>query len=1738
MNNPIKIWRELRNIYLKYIDSGLPLINKNLALERRRLYEQPGAICQPPIIELVPRYKEVATLPEACVNLNIDSEFAEFAKCGLFPNFNGVERKLYKHQKDAIKYALSERKHIVATTGTGSGKTECFLLPTIADLVVESKKWDNNRTRAVRILILYPLNALAEDQMIRLRKSLNSTNTDHTGARDWLDKNREGHRFYFGRYTGKTPISGKKGRSTAEFIKEKDQHIKDWDAAKSASIESGNEDLLYHVSCMDENSAEMWDRWSMQDNPPDVLITNYSMLNIMLLRKQEEPIFDKTRQWLAEDRQNNIFHLVVDEMHTYRGTAGTEVAYLLRLLLDKLGLSPDSPQIQFLASSASMRENDKTKDYLCSFFGVERNSYDYKFKLLSNPPHELIENVPSVNIPQNKFADFAINFRNHGIKKSVLEFKTKENCKSVEELLNKYKIIDWLKYVMQNEDGELVAQKTTELTFSLFKVITQMSEDALEGILLLLCEGKDDNNVSLQPIRSHNFFRNIDGLWACSNPNCTEIEKEFRWEDRKIGKLYRGPGKTVCNCGGKILEALICRSCGEIFLSGYRVKEAGEEFLVSNISKSIDNEGLAVLWTKDGISKEIQDKTNWRNTDFHCLTGKFNVTRNGNSAIFLPDNDYLIEFPNYCPNCHLDYKIKDKHSLSPITKHATGVQKVNQVMADAMMRTMKENNIISPKLVLFSDSRQAAAKLSAGIELDHYRDVLRQTVLNSLQSEDLNIIVLSKFRKEGIGNLNEEERILFKKLRESEYYNRIISSIRDEKEGLIEESEKEKLNAFFNTQLPELKIIEDKVWKKIASLGMNPAGPNPSFITRASTEWKELFDWNSKPIKRIDSGDQIRFFEDIIFKCNTEQLVTLFAHKNRSFESLKLGYVTANITDVDDKFSQFIDVAIRLLGESWKIDGYEAKYSRDSFPRSIWNFAKAVYGDKYGKNNHPNIDQLQLILENKNIIKKDEKVLTGRNLFFKKTLENEKIWVCDKCNTVHLHPSCGTCSNCCSKNLIDKRITTVDIENQEDYYSYLATKAEPYRLHCEELTGQTSKDDSSKRQRLFQQIFLENENPLVDEIDLLSVTTTMEAGVDIGSLSTVMMGNVPPQRFNYQQRVGRAGRRGHALSIALTVAKANSHDQTHYFQTERMVSAKPSDPYLEIHSSEIAERMIIRQVLQKSFETINLGDNTSDNVHGEFGMDYKWKENREAVLKWINRNPLEITDIIDCVSKETNLNKSKHEIANYIKSELVDYIDKIVDNKFDFPQKALGEKLSNAGLLPMFGFPTRVRLLYQEIPKKLPPVEVVDRNLDIAISSFAPGSEIVKDKKVLTSVGFVTYEKIFGKVEEKSGLNELDKNVQICGVCGFTTVSDTQYTECPHCKGQSVENVRACSPIGFCVDFEAETKDFNGRFDFIPFSTSVSLDAESRLDYPFTIHNLQIHTNILPKNGIVHQINNNDGNLFKIGKLKGTKQYVARSAFDIQKQQSLQLYNEKSYALIASKTTGVLTANIKEKNDNLDLSPLQSNQKNYQVIKGAFVSWGYLLQKAVCDFLDIETSEIEVGFHINKEQNGEVFLVERLENGAGYCNYLSGRIHKDVPYKALIEPFLPESGLYKFLTDSEKHQSQCTSSCYDCLRDFYNQQHHGILDWRLGLDLARISNDKGIFIDFSSIYWTDYLRNLANTFNYSNEVQNNIYIIKNRGKKILIVHPFWSKKYISGLSEKIDFDLDVNIIDVTKIIRE
>src|ERR1700721_2486718 len=113
MNNAFEIWRELRDIYLKYIDTGLPIKYKKLEEERKELLLEPDAICKNPIIELVPRYEEFCTLNQACNDLNLEKTFAQFAKTGLFSDRNNEESKIYKHQFESLKAAVVERKHII-----------------------------------------------------------------------------------------------------------------------------------------------------------------------------------------------------------------------------------------------------------------------------------------------------------------------------------------------------------------------------------------------------------------------------------------------------------------------------------------------------------------------------------------------------------------------------------------------------------------------------------------------------------------------------------------------------------------------------------------------------------------------------------------------------------------------------------------------------------------------------------------------------------------------------------------------------------------------------------------------------------------------------------------------------------------------------------------------------------------------------------------------------------------------------------------------------------------------------------------------------------------------------------------------------------------------------------------------------------------------------------------------------------------------------------------------------------------------------------------------------------------------------------------------------------------------------------------------------------------------------------------------------------------------------------------
>ena len=698
MNNPIQIYNELRETYLKYISSGIPFFNEYYNEERNNLIEEPGAICQPPIIEIVPKYKEYASLEDFCKNEGVRSELADFVQCGLFYNDKADKRRLYLHQYNSLKEAVINRKNIVVTTGTGSGKTECFLLPIFADLISESRTWSTtDRPRAMRAMILYPLNALAEDQMIRLRKALNGKGKNR--VLNWLDRFRGGNRFFFGRYTGSTPVSGR-GDAVRDKIREERKQLEaDWKAAQESAKQTGNNELLYHVPCMDSDSAEMWDRLSMQQNAPDILITNYSMLNVMLMRDIEAPIFEATKKWLAED-PSHIFHLVIDELHTYRGTAGTEVAYLIRILLDRLGLTPDSPQVQFLASSASMGENEQTKDFLCEFFGVSKDLYYKKFSLLCNEL-ELIASWPQNKLPVEAFVDYA-DSSIPDTERSERLFSTL-NCSDYIDITRKCHLVEWLKFAMTDDSGRMIAQDVVSIAAKM-GITGDLALPFIASFLRIICQSKDGDNYIL-PLRAHFFFRSVNGLWACSNLDCSEVKKDYQFDGRLLGKFYRSP-RTVCTCGHAVLELIICESCGEAFLGGY-IREKISQIYHISVDKPIGTtfSPYGVLWKGVMNDDKKAEKEGWSRVNFDSMTGLIHLDRYGSYWLHRQKEETDPQLSSQCPQCEIRYRVDDERKQTPLKPHRTGLQKVNQVLADSLIRSMKNAHENNTKVVLFSDSR-------------------------------------------------------------------------------------------------------------------------------------------------------------------------------------------------------------------------------------------------------------------------------------------------------------------------------------------------------------------------------------------------------------------------------------------------------------------------------------------------------------------------------------------------------------------------------------------------------------------------------------------------------------------------------------------------------------------------------------------------------------------------------------------------------------------------------------------------------------------------------------------------------------------------------------------------------------------------------------------------------------------------------------------------------------------------
>jgi DEAD/DEAH box helicase domain-containing protein len=1857
-------YERMSRVYRMYIESAFPLRYQRLVTERRELLSRVGMLSQPPLVEAVPVYPSSGANLER-ISKELPPEYLDLQH--LAAGLMRPSDELYRHQRRSLEAVLLEGKDVVVTTGTGSGKTECFLLPLLAQLASESRAWPaagtprperkwwrdgkrvvgqwahtgrtKERQHAVRAVILYPLNALVEDQLRRLRTTL-----DSEYAHQWLDKHRGGNRVLFGRYTGLTPVSGRLERWNDEKGRyQPNEHALERLCERLAEIESESNDILEAVrkGAIEEevryyfqniDGGEMWSRWDMQETPPDILITNYSMLNIMLMRAIEAGIFDQTAAWLAGDpfrkgqakTPSRKFFLVLDELHAYRGTPGTEVAYILRLLVERLGLDVNSRQLQILTTSASVGGNEKSLSFLRDFFGrsfaveniVEqkpslppagsrfqltgyRPAFEQFARTLQEDPLKPMAPVdPEARTTQDAMRDLSSALGrpqqgNEPVEEALAEALKQRRAPEA--------LLDATVKVNESaaDDPEAATRpkiRPTQAPYldrELFpgSPTNGCTSNAFRGLLLALALAKDPQRkpkAPPQPVRGHMFFHNLQNLWACVNPGCSQAKRPVPGPDEQkvpVGALH--PRHRIsCDCGSRVLDLIVCEVCGDIFLGGYRARQQVGNTVVEilttdqpdldNMPDRVDLQKRAATYTvfwpvdEDLPKKEMEytagtiDRS-WQRARLSTATGVVRISSGSVQPGEVPGWVYGVDpdheqdtpaMPVRCPQCSTDYRHRSNFP-SPLRNHITGFQKACQVLAGAQVREMPRPRPgkMTRKLVIFSDSRQDAAKLAAGMERDHFRDMVRVALVDASERYLLRLACYLKVKARKNSDVLPKLQSLNPKLHDAvaqlaegsnlmQLRNEFINfnpALSNEISHFLEDEPPANQGAFdhflqtvndYPDRVP-LEGLRNIVLQTLLFLGMCPGGTQRDALGYWRQEgkewhrqdWWECYNWypeKDKPLPQTPvppvpapagSEEHVSRLRSLLMG---ELFYALFPHRARTFESLGQGIVTFRpIDNPAEKLLQATNAVIRYLGVRRK-----QRYADYFQPGNDLSFPDHV--DTY-LNAHAAVSSTQVERQ----LTASQALIGGQNnggldpdrLYLTRTIGGPKSGVsgyrCPRCNSFFLHPAAGQCVECGNVALV--RGPAQDIF---DYYTYLSEDSKdtggPFRFHCEELTGQTDRVERPRRQRWFQEVFLQGERPLqlVQGIDLLSVTTTMEAGVDIGSLLSVMMANMPPRRFNYQQRVGRAGRRGAGVSTAVTFCRGRSHDDFYFWRTEQITGDLPPLPYVDMKSEPIFRRVLIKETLRRAFEervpqqVLDMawaGEEGAESVHGEFGPAAAWDAVfRPLVEAWLfdATSEAKIRQAIASLCRSTPWEGDQAfatRTLTCLRTGLPDDITlpkgllaavTTIAGDARFTQEALSERLANAGLLPMFGFPTRVRVLYTRWPRTRPwPPEgdVVDRDLDIAISQFAPGSQTVKDKQVHTACGVVDLFLYANQIRSRAGLvPDLTKPSAPVGVCGSCQAVDylperatpapggrePPKVPCPVCGKAEMRAIDAREPKGFISDLRPE--DYDGAFEWNARATRPTLSIRCRAA-AVAVGNAEVATTTDEVLSI-----NEDGGKGGFDFQQGSAFGSARDGlFVVSPRPDSRLRGDgASYriALLGRKRTDVLLVDLAQWPDGVFADPQTAEGR------AAWYSFAFFLRLAAAARLDVDPSELDASFRVverDRRPIGQAFLSDKLENGAGYCRWFGTKEHFEelmlqadpLRAKSIAKQWTDRTPSSGPLADAP-HGLECDTSCNRCLRDFHNLPYHGLLDWHLALDVARITISKDAPVDLASGWGT------------------------------------------------------------------
>lgn len=1587
-------------------------------------------------------------------------------------------KSLYQHQEEGIKNILNDRNTIIST-GTGSGKTEIFLIPIL------NYCFENRDKKGVKAILVYPMNALANDQVERLRRAL------------WFINQGLEKKITFAIYTGETPESPKEilenpptdeNHIISSGDKEKDKQEKRKIGCRdSCDALIFDKDSLKMI-CRCKNliiDYQLLTRKEIRDNPPDILITNYVQLEHLLLRKKDENIFSN----------GNVRFIVFDEIHAYSGARGIDVALLNRRLQSRLRKynNPEPIYIGTSATISTLRDETERKERIAHFaeqmFGVEFSKNDviegkertfkfgepYNIDIVKKIPH--VNDVESIEYLDNKRFSEVCETIYPTIDKSEIE-NLEKNKWSVKlgEIMVRNPFFQLLMDILKEpsdfdeifrkiEDNPIYKRtmnsisndpsKMKEIIWSYLKAASLASHPELSS---------NEEKVPLIRVSVHNFFRTIDRIYRCNG----------------CGKLYIQPKNSCDECKNSVDELGVCRFCGKEFIISTVVTRDLLEYHNRKIGGKRSEESKIIYAHGGDIAKEKIKLKKLEYSDEYSGEGLplWQSFSKGNGGILakkciscgsiLDVDDSICTFcdssnlkdifvyirenlkerynseeisketqPLYCPFCNNSYGRFS--ALSPVSMSSNTAA---VTLFDMIYTTLPEN---LRKLLIFTDNRQAASYLAGYLEDGHLDHALRSLIYNIIRQNN-NRILFNDLREKVLdeivnwfgGQLEPEKRREIDKKILLELTSRTGRQRSIENLGLIETVYKgletlEEFKIFLknsnSTHIP-IPLSDDErieLFRKYLISLLN--------IIRTYGAIEGLHHGNGRdPVVGFIEEEETRY----IPPKNTPVIeLRGILSTNPSAKTFQLTQKTFNTED-KETIKNILEFSFKILRENYLV-----------IPTELRKWGKHANG--------------YVISSNKIIVKIPKEV-----------------FICNKCKRAYTNLPEGVCATYKCNGKPTKVKYETFLEESENYYVNLYRKIIPIKMLTAEDTGTLK-----PRDRRPIEIEFKKEEFKGRKVDVIVATPTLELGVDIGDLISIGLFKAPPSPANYLQRVGRAGRT-EKISFNNTFLFLTPIDKFYFRQPQKLIKGEVETPAIKLENYHLLQRHINSLILEEIFIHSPKAEEYEKNGAYDmysFVFDNFFEKLKEEISskkeKLIERISLTLRDLqFDWVTDElinkmieefvTMLDKSVERYKEKLKwyedklQELNSRIrnkhssdeeretrrrrDEIEDNISDLKRVNLISYLMNINVLPRYAFPG----IFVDINDVYGSEDFSSRERNYAITEYAPNMEVYLKKAIYKSIG-IDFEFI----------RPILKLFYICPTCQKFVSEDKSSLKngCPICKSKLVEKQTEVQFIRNAIEpniiyVKKTNKPLNEPRDYQDVISKIFFSEVPKAEPP---KSSSIEPNIkITKYGninlliIVSDIYIN-GESFpielceKCGKVKDEREYEKHNKLGSQKKEKCDGKYRK-FSLYHKMPTNVISINFegetffgKDKKELINEWKIyKPNQSEEQLWNIFLVTFKNAIINAAQRVLQTEDGEIE-----GEVKDNEIILYDNVDGGVGYVDEIADRF--DEILKEAVEMVLD--------TDDK-----CDTGCLDCLWSYRRRRDIRFIDKRFVKDIFKTLN--------------------------------------------------------------------------------